>query len=467
MSKVVMGVDPHKRVNAVCVVDRKGKVVARREFDNTVGGFRELKQFWRQWRQRSWAVEGCNGVGKYLAQRLVADGETVMDVSTRRAALVRVHAGGNGRKIDDTDAESIALVGLRTAGLPQVRTDELTVSLKLLANRRDELVAMRIQAACRIHRDLVVLVPGGVSKRLTAKCAQQVLERIEPRDEIGQLRRQLLADQIDELISVDRRLLAINKQIKKAVADAHTRLTGLFGLGLINTARILGDVGDVSRFRSRHHFASYNGTRPHRVGQRRAGQPAGEHQRQPQTQPRDPHRRRDPGSLRDLSRARVLRPQDQRGKDPQRSDAGAETEDLRCRLPPARRRRRRSTQAGPGRASGGDSTSQRDRPNPDSRLFGKATTRTPQEGYVPRRLTEAGNTECLLPAPRGDTPRRYALALWVRHRRGGSHRNRLSGRGCSGRQRRDLRRVETSTECAMSSASGAPGRARIWASSAK
>jgi transposase len=262
MGKVVIGVDPHKRLNAVCVMDTKGRVVARAQFDNTAGGFRQLKAFWRQWRPRTWAIEGCNGVGKHLAQRLVAEGETVFDVSTRRAALVRVYAGGNGRKTDDTDAESIARVGLHSTDLPHVRADELTVSLRLLANRRDELVAHRIQAVCRIHRDLVVLLPGGSSKRLSAAQAKAILARIRPRDEIGKLRRQLLADQITELVGIDRRILAVNKQIKQAVTAAPTRLTRLFGLGAINTARILGDVGDVARFRSRHHFASYNGTAP-------------------------------------------------------------------------------------------------------------------------------------------------------------------------------------------------------------
>src|SRR6516164_1726920 len=60
MAKVVIGVDPHKRINAVCVVDTKGRVLARRTFANSAGGFRELKEFWRHWRERRWAVEGCN-----------------------------------------------------------------------------------------------------------------------------------------------------------------------------------------------------------------------------------------------------------------------------------------------------------------------------------------------------------------------------------------------------------------------
>jgi hypothetical protein len=182
VAKVVIGVDPHKRMNAVVVINGKGHVLARQQFANSAGGFRELKTFWRQWRPRTWAIEGCNGVGKYLAQRLVAEGETVLDVSTRRAALVRVYAGGNGRKTDDTDAYSIALAALHGTDLPEVRPDAMAVTLRLLSNRRAELVALRTQAVCRIHRDLVVLLPGGAPRSLTAKKAKDILSRIRPRD---------------------------------------------------------------------------------------------------------------------------------------------------------------------------------------------------------------------------------------------------------------------------------------------
>jgi transposase len=262
VAKVVIGVDPHKRMNAVVVINSKGKVLAREQFANSAGGFRELKTFWRQWRPRTWAIEGCNGVGKYLAQRLVAEGETVLDVSTRRAALIRVFGGGNGRKTDDVDAHSIALAALHGTDLTEVRPDAMTVTLRLLSNRRSELVGVRTQAVCRIHRDLVALIPGGSSKRLTAKQARAIVARIRPRDDIGRLRRKLLVDQIKDLESIDLRLKAINVEIKTAVAAAPTKLTKLYGLGPVNTARILGEVGDVARFRSRHHFASYNGTAP-------------------------------------------------------------------------------------------------------------------------------------------------------------------------------------------------------------
>ena len=262
MPKVVIGVDPHKRINAVCVLNSKGTVLARQQFANTADGFRELKAFWRQWRPRTWAVEGCNGVGKYLAQRLVAEGERVLDVSTRRAALVRVYGGGNGRKNDDTDAQSIALAALHSPDLPEVRPDELVETLRLLSNRRDELVAMRTQAVCRIHRDLLILVPGGASTSLSAKRAKEILGRVRPRDEVGRLRKKLLSAQIADLVVIDKRLAEMNAEIKAAVAKTSSHLTRLYGVGPITTARILGEVRDVSRFESRHHFASYNGTAP-------------------------------------------------------------------------------------------------------------------------------------------------------------------------------------------------------------
>ena len=43
------------------------------------------------WPERTWAVEGSNGAGRPLAQRLLADGERVVDVpaklSARRAVV--------------------------------------------------------------------------------------------------------------------------------------------------------------------------------------------------------------------------------------------------------------------------------------------------------------------------------------------------------------------------------------------
>jgi transposase len=271
VGKVVIGVDPHKRLNAVVVVNAKGEVLARQQFTNSAEGFRELRSFGRQWRPRTWAIEGCNGVGKHLAQRLVAAGERVVDVSTRRAALVRVFAGGNGRKNDDVDAHSIALVGLHTRDLPEVREDDRSAAFRLLANRRKELVDLRTQCVNRLHRDLVGLIPGGAPLALRAPKAKTLLARVRPRDEIGQLRRRLAADQLADLVALDKKLAAVEAEIRALVKRTPTGLPSIYGVGPVITATILGEVGDVARFRDRHQFASYNGTAPDDKGS--AGRP--------------------------------------------------------------------------------------------------------------------------------------------------------------------------------------------------
>ena len=140
MAKVVIGVDPHKRMNAVCVINMKGEVLARQQFANSAGGFRELKAFWRQYKPRRWAIEGCNGIGRHIAQRLVADGEVVVDVPAKLSARARVFSTGQGRKTDPVDAHSVALVGLHSsAELRVIAVDDATVALRLLVDRRDEL----------------------------------------------------------------------------------------------------------------------------------------------------------------------------------------------------------------------------------------------------------------------------------------------------------------------------------------
>jgi transposase len=266
VSRVVIGVDPHKRIDAVVVLDETGAVLAREIVPHTSAGFRTLMVLARRFPQRAWAVEGCNGVGKNLAHRLVAGGETVLDVSTRKSSLVRALATNSGRKTDDTDAYSIALVGLRSTDLPMVVRDEQAELLRLLSGRRRELVGLRTQAVCRLHRELVILIPGGASRRLSAAKARALLNAVRPRDEVDRLRKQLARDQLVDLVAIDNRLAAINTEIRTAVRATGTSLTDIFGIGSVNAAMVIGEVGQVARFATRHHFAAYNGTAPAQWG---------------------------------------------------------------------------------------------------------------------------------------------------------------------------------------------------------
>ena len=70
-----------------------------------------------------WAVEGANGVGRSLAQRLLEAGEVVVDVPAKLAARVRLFDTGHNRKTDAHDAHSIAAVAVRTKTLRVLQVD--------------------------------------------------------------------------------------------------------------------------------------------------------------------------------------------------------------------------------------------------------------------------------------------------------------------------------------------------------
>jgi hypothetical protein len=111
---VIIGMDPHKRSATIEAINEVGDILTTGKFGTDQVGYAEILVAGRRFNERVWAVEGCNGVGRHIAHRLVGDGETVLDVPAKLSAQVRVFATGNGRKTDPVDAHSVALVALRT-----------------------------------------------------------------------------------------------------------------------------------------------------------------------------------------------------------------------------------------------------------------------------------------------------------------------------------------------------------------
>jgi hypothetical protein len=106
MARVVIGMDPHKRSATIEIINNREKVLDRGRFGTDRDGYRAMLAAGRRHRDRVWAIEGCNGIGRHLAQRLVADGEPVVDVPAKLSAQVRMFSTGQGRKTDPVDAHS-------------------------------------------------------------------------------------------------------------------------------------------------------------------------------------------------------------------------------------------------------------------------------------------------------------------------------------------------------------------------
>jgi transposase len=262
MAQVIIGVDPHKRSATIEVINQRERVIGQGRFGTDRDGYQAMLAAGRKHTDRRWAVEGCNGIGRHVAQRLVADGETVVDVPAKLSARARVFATGQGRKTDPVDAHSVAVVALRAPGLRQVVLDDTTVALRLLVDRRDQLGRVRTETVSRLHHLLLELVPGGAKKFLSAQQARALLNTVRPRDVVSKTRRWLASELIHELTVIDKKIKVANAELTELVASTGSTLQELTGIGPSGAARLLGDVGDIARFANRAHFASWNGTAP-------------------------------------------------------------------------------------------------------------------------------------------------------------------------------------------------------------
>lgn len=203
-----------------------------------------------------WAVDGANGIGRPLAQRLLAGGERVLDVPAKLAARARVFDTGQGRKTDPADAHPIALVALRDRGLRELGNDPDLTVLRLLCDRRDELSRARAQALNRLHRLVTELVPGGAPVKKSASQDKTLLASVRPRDPAGKTRRRMAAGELAGPGRLDATLKTMKAELNAAVAATGSHLMDIHRIGPASAARILADVGTVTRFPNRSHFAS-------------------------------------------------------------------------------------------------------------------------------------------------------------------------------------------------------------------
>src|SRR6266516_3634872 len=238
MSQVIIGMDPHKRSATIEVMTSDETVVGGGRYGTDVAGYRAMLAEARRWPERTWAIEGCQGIGRHIANRLLAAGEHVVDVPPKLSARTRMF------------------------GLRPVAGDQQLAVLRILADRRRSLGEDHTRMISQLHQLLPGLIPGGAKKDLSAAQARALLARVRPRDAAGKARRRVAAELISDLERIYQRKKEANKELNALLAVTGTTLTDLHGIGPSGAARLLVEVGEVTRFPNKAHFASWDGTAP-------------------------------------------------------------------------------------------------------------------------------------------------------------------------------------------------------------
>ena len=259
---IMIGIDPHKASHTAVAIDNTECVLDELRVRACAKQTEQLRSWASPFPDRVWAIESAHGLGYLLAQQLVAAGETVVDVPAVLSTRTRLLGSGKAQKNDPNDARSVAIAALRTDGLQHVTGDDHPQVLKLLAKRHRDLARMKSQASCRLHALLMELTPGGMAKEMTVTRANDILDRVIGDSPTTQHRVEVAREFVADIALHEAQMKASLKRLRPAVAASATSLTDIRGVGVVVAALILGHVGDVSRFKSPAHFASYNATAP-------------------------------------------------------------------------------------------------------------------------------------------------------------------------------------------------------------
>ena len=395
MMAVTIGVDPHKGSHTAVAIGSEEEPLGKLRVRASAGQAQRLVAWAVAWPERTWAVEGAGGLGHLVAQQLVAMGERVLDVQPKLGARVRLLATGASNKNDPNDALSVAVAALRSKSRRLVTADDHGAVLRVWSRRHRDLGRAKNQVACRLHAVLCELVPGGVPEEITAAQAARILQSATPSGAAGQARLELAAELLDDMRGLDARIREPKKKLAVAVKASSTSLTELFGVGPVVAATVIGDAGDVARFASRDHFASYNGTAPievssgnrkiHRLSLR--GNRRINHAIHMTAITQIRHAHSDGRAYYDRKIA-----EGKTHKEALRSLKRRISDAIYARLQDDARRAAQSAAAGPGGQPGNDSDSSAAGSHPARQLFGQATP----EPAIP---TLRPATPRLLPAP--------------------------------------------------------------------
>jgi transposase len=262
MTSVMIGVDPHKGSHTAVAIGMAEEPLGTLRVRASAVQAEKLLAWAAEWPERTWAVEGAGGLGRLLAQQLLAHGEQVLNVQPKLASRVRLLQAGDTNKNDPNDARSVAVAALRSPVRRPVTADDHAAVLKVWSKRHRDLARSRNQVACRLHAVLCDLIPGGTGKEITAAQAEKILQSITTSGAVAMARAELAAEFLQDLRRLDAQLRQTKKKLAAAVRASGTSLTEVFGVGPVIAGTIIGDITDVSRFPGRDNFAAYNGTAP-------------------------------------------------------------------------------------------------------------------------------------------------------------------------------------------------------------
>ncbi|OBF17197.1 transposase [Mycobacterium kubicae] len=260
---VVVGVDTHKATHTFVGVDAGGRKLGELTVRATTAGHLAALGWARGafGAELVWGIEDCRNLSSRLERDLLDAGQQVLRVPPHLMAQTRASARTPG-KSDPIDALAVARAVLREPDLPVASHDEVSRELKLLVDRREDLVSHRSATMNRLSWRIHELDPTHAPKPTS-------LGRPKTHRELGAwlvtqpgIVAELAREELSDISVLTAQIAALEKRIAARVQADPPSLLTIYGCKELTAAKIVGETAGIGRFRSEAAFASYAGLAP-------------------------------------------------------------------------------------------------------------------------------------------------------------------------------------------------------------
>lgn len=249
---MIVGIDAHAKTCTVCEMSAKGKVVDNYEIPTTYTGLAELL---RRTPKSTEAVLESSTSAKPIYRYLEKNGWKVHMANPRG-----VKALSPTSKNDEKDAEMLAHL-LRTDLLPKSYVPSAEEEeIRTIARLRQDIGQKAVETKNQIHAILKSNLVGYDRSDLFGKGGLEYLSHVE----LPQASKLALDSYLRQLGQLKEEIAIIDRELAvKADANPQAKLLmSMPGIDYYSALVILGEIGDINRFPSPTHLASYAGLVP-------------------------------------------------------------------------------------------------------------------------------------------------------------------------------------------------------------
>jgi transposase len=260
---VVVGADVHKRTHTFVAVDEAARELGHRTFEATTAGHQAAVRWARErfGTDLEWAVEDCRHLSARLERDLLTAGQAVVRVPPKMMAEQRRVARTRG-KSDPIDAAAVARAALREPNLPVASHDETSRELKLLVDRRDDLVKHRTATVNRLLWRVHELDPAWAPPKASLDRAVHQRRLADRLAGVPGIVAELAREELADVVDLTGRINQLQRRISDVVAEAAPTLLAMPGVAALTAAKIVGEAAGVTRFTSEAAFARHAGIAP-------------------------------------------------------------------------------------------------------------------------------------------------------------------------------------------------------------